>query len=515
MYDFDLFLRKLYLKNYFRSKTSSATIPIENNRTETEHIDSVSSIDNVVLPISNTPSTNGSSINSLDLATSTSDQRLHTFLASYFKNNSNIAQKSATTTEAVVPSSDPKNTSVTSVPSSTTETKAASSLNNNIDINIPQTSATTPDPKDTSVTSVPSNTTESADKTEPVTVSETKKGDSVETPATEAVSPTTKRTTTDETNSSATATETSNKDSIKKSTKEDEATSSTPKSATATEKTESSSTTHPKAVETLPSEILLDTSIQFHTLQKDSVEFVREEFIFPQVNREAYNSTGLRIERGLLLHGSYSETLEFVHGFANELTRLFGKPARLFARKSEEVIAKYSTDAEKFMKKIDKSVQKCEKDTPIIILIEDLRSFMHYSDILKTTDEIAATSLCSALTTYLGDESKYQRLYFVATVDVLKVVPDKLMGPGLLAKTLENREPDNGQRKSYLKQATKKWNVPPFDKLLEEMANKAEGFGSAKLHQMAQLAFEVNICLSLLLILFLNSFAFTFSGCFE
>lgn len=214
------------------------------------------------------------------------------------------------------------------------------------------------------------------------------------------------------------------------------------------------------------------------------------------MNREAYISAGIRIERGLVLHGSGFETLKFVNGFANELTRLFGKPARIFARKHEELFTRFSNDAAKIMEKIDESVQKCAEDSPIIILIEDLRSFLQYCNILNKTDGVsAAASLCTALKTYLGNESKYQRLFCVGTVDVLKIVPDMLMGPGLFAKTLEHRDPDNVQRKYYLKEATKKWNVTPADKLLEEMANKAEGFGSAKLHEMAQLAFEVSLLL--------------------
>lgn len=265
--------------------------------------------------------------------------------------------------------------------------------------------------------------------------------------------------------------------------------SKTPAAATNTATTTPTApqATTPITLTILDTETSVDQRIHLHKLEETYANFLREEFIFPHVNKGAFLSAGLTVERGFLLHGSTHEMLGVVHAFANELSRVYGKKTRMFTRTPQDLFRTYSTESEEFMKRILNSVKACAEDTPIIILIQDLRSFIMYCNLLKRPESSPLVTLSNLFKTYLGSSSKYKRLFVIGMVDNLGVVPVTLIGTGMFAKSLAFSDHiDEAKRMSHLKEAVKKWSVQPDDKLLEEMAKKTDGFTPPQLHELVQ-----------------------------
>lgn len=254
----------------------------------------------------------------------------------------------------------------------------------------------------------------------------------------------------------------------------------------------------PEAEGILDTEVSFDKSIQLNELEDTYRNFLREEFIFPNVNREAFHAAGLSIERGLIIHGSSHRIVDLVNAFANELSRIYGKQTRMFTRTPQDMFRANLDDQDKFMKRIINSVEKCAKDTPIIIFVQDLRSFFQICSILKRAESSAVVTLSTLFRTYLGNSSKYSRLFVIGAVDDFGVIPTILIGTGMFAKSLAISQSTThagpAGRMIHLKESVRKWSVQPNDKLLQEIAEKTDGFTPLQLHELAQSVYKVSFC---------------------
>jgi len=159
-------------------------------------------------------------------------------------------------------------------------------------------------------------------------------------------------------------------------------------------------------------------------------------------NPEIYRMLGAGINDGLILSGKPGTGKTTM---ANCLIQSTGRNAFVCRKKS--------SDGE-FIKTITDTFEEAKKQTPSIVLLDDLDKFSDMSDDDKNhdTEEFVAVQSCM-------DEIKDLDIFVIATVNDIRKLPDSLLRSGRLGKRLKIRLPEQDEAKIIVDHYLKKTNI--------------------------------------------------------
>ena len=188
-------------------------------------------------------------------------------------------------------------------------------------------------------------------------------------------------------------------------------------------------------------------------------------------NGEKYKKLGVKIPRGLLLHGS--------PGVGKTLL------ANTFIEESERtafVCRKNLPDGE-FVKFLKETFEKAKNTTPSIILLDDFDKFANADTNHKNAEEYVTIQSCI-------DDIKNYDVYVFATANDLKLIPDSLLRAGRFDTVLEVKPPKGKDAEQIIKHylSTKK-SVAEID--YKQLARILNGKSCAELETIIN---EAGIC---------------------
>ena len=139
-------------------------------------------------------------------------------------------------------------------------------------------------------------------------------------------------------------------------------------------------------------------------------------------NREKYEKLGIKIPKNLLLHGvpGVGKTL-FANSFINALNR------------KKYVIRKNMPDG-KFVEYLKNQVTDAMNNEPAVVLLDDIDKFSNNDDSHLNSDEFIVIQS-------LIDDCKDKDVYFIATANRLREMPDSLLRAGRFDTRIKIKEP--------------------------------------------------------------------------
>lgn len=159
-------------------------------------------------------------------------------------------------------------------------------------------------------------------------------------------------------------------------------------------------------------------------------------------NPEIYRKLGAEINDGLILNGEPGTGKTTM---ANCLIQSTGRNAFVCRKKSSD---------REFIKTITDTFEEAKKQTPSIVLLDDLDKFSDISgdDKNHDTEEFVAVQSCM-------DEIKDLDIFVIATVNDIRKLPDSLLRSGRLGKRLKIRLPEQDEAKIIVDHYLKKTNI--------------------------------------------------------
>ncbi len=139
-------------------------------------------------------------------------------------------------------------------------------------------------------------------------------------------------------------------------------------------------------------------------------------------NREKYEKLGIKIPKNLLLHGvpGVGKTL-FATNFINALNR------------KKYIIRKNMPDG-KFVEYLKNQVNDAMNNEPAVVLLDDIDKFSNNDDSHVNSDEFIVIQS-------LIDDCKNKDVYFIATANRLREMPDSLLRAGRFDNRIRIKEP--------------------------------------------------------------------------
>lgn len=159
-------------------------------------------------------------------------------------------------------------------------------------------------------------------------------------------------------------------------------------------------------------------------------------------NPEIYRKLGAEINDGLILSGKPGTGKTTM---ANCLIQSTGRNAFVCRKKA--------SDGE-FVKTITDTFEDAKRQTPSIVLLDDLDKFSDISgdDKIHDTEEFVAVQSCM-------DEIKDLDIFVIATVNDIRKLPDSLLRAGRFGKKLTIRLPEQDEAKIIVDHYLKKKNI--------------------------------------------------------
>ena len=139
-------------------------------------------------------------------------------------------------------------------------------------------------------------------------------------------------------------------------------------------------------------------------------------------NREKYEKLGIKIPKNLILYGvpGVGKTL-FANSFINSLNR------------KKYVIRKNMQDG-KFVEYLKNQVTDAMNNEPAVVLLDDIDKFSNNDDEHTNSDEFIVIQS-------LIDDCKNKDVYFIATANRLREMPDSLLRAGRFDTRIKIKEP--------------------------------------------------------------------------
>ena len=139
-------------------------------------------------------------------------------------------------------------------------------------------------------------------------------------------------------------------------------------------------------------------------------------------NREKYEKLGIKIPKNLILYGvpGVGKTL-FANAFINSLNR------------KKYVIRKNMPDG-KFVEYLKNQVTDAMNNEPAVVLLDDIDKFSNNDDEHTNSDEFIVIQS-------LIDDCKNKDVYFIATANRLREMPDSLLRAGRFDTRIKIKEP--------------------------------------------------------------------------
>ena len=139
-------------------------------------------------------------------------------------------------------------------------------------------------------------------------------------------------------------------------------------------------------------------------------------------NKEKYEKLGVKVPKNLLLYGEpgLGKTL-FAKAFLNALNR------------NKYIIRKNKPDGD-FVNDVNRIITDAMNNTPSVVLLDDLDKFSNNDDDHKNSDEFVVVQ------TFI-DDCKDKDVYFIATANSLRDMPDSLLRVGRFDCKIEVESP--------------------------------------------------------------------------
>jgi cell division protease FtsH len=139
-------------------------------------------------------------------------------------------------------------------------------------------------------------------------------------------------------------------------------------------------------------------------------------------NKEKYEKLGVKIPKNLLLYGDpgLGKTL-FAKSFINALNR------------KQYIIRKNKPDGE-FVNDINKTITEAMENAPSVVLLDDIDKFSNNDDDHKNSDEFVVVQ------TFI-DDCKDKDVFFIATANDLRDMPQSLLRAGRFSNQIEFESP--------------------------------------------------------------------------
>ena len=141
-------------------------------------------------------------------------------------------------------------------------------------------------------------------------------------------------------------------------------------------------------------------------------------------NKDKYEKLGVKIPKNLLLHGEpgVGKTL-FANAFINSLNR------------NKYIIRKDMPDG-KFVEFIKSTIKEAINNQPAVILLDDMDKFSNNDESHRNSDEFIVVQS-------LIDDCKDKDVYFIATVNSLRDMPESLIREGRFDCRIEIEKPSS------------------------------------------------------------------------